>query len=68
MKPLNFRELRMTANRRLICAPQDCQCEADCFKLAAALLQMMPDPLPDDPDESQDPDEIECYVPQWRVS
>jgi hypothetical protein len=53
MKPLNWRELRVTANRRLTCAPQDCRCEADCFKLAQALLQMMPDPLPDEPDEPE---------------
>jgi len=67
MKPINFRELRVTANRRLTCAPQDCQCESDCFRLAAALLQLMPDPLPDDPDEPEAPDVIADYAPDWSA-
>ena len=66
MKPLNFRELRDVANRRLTCAPQDFQCEADCFKLAAALLQMMPDPLPDDP-LSESADVITDYAPDRSI-
>jgi hypothetical protein len=65
MKPLNLRELRAVANRRLTCKPQDCQCESDCFRFAAALLQMMPDPLPDEPDEPEDPDAITDYAPDW---
>jgi hypothetical protein len=67
MKPTDLRELRVIANRRMTCAPQDCQCEADCFKLAAALLQMIPDPLPDDP-LPEDQNMIADYAPDWSVS
>ena len=67
MKPLNWRELQATANRRLTCAPLDCTCEADCFRLAQALLQLMPDPLPDDP-LPEDPDVIADYAPDWSGS
>jgi len=65
MKPLDLRELRAVAQRRLTCAPLECDCEADCFLQAQALLQMMPDPLPDEPD---DPDVIADYAPDWSTS
>lgn len=67
MKPLNWRELQATAQRRLTCAPADCRCEADCFKLAQALLQLMPDPLPDDL-LPEDPEVIADYAPDWSRS
>jgi len=67
MKPLNLRELRVIANRRMTCSPMECDCEADCFKLAAALLQMIPDPLPDDL-LPEPPDAIADYAPDWSRS
>jgi hypothetical protein len=63
-KPMHVNELRSIAQRRLTCAPQDCQCESDCFRLAAALLQLIPDPMPDEPD---DPGVIADYAPDWRT-
>lgn len=65
MKPLNTHELRMAAKSRMTCAPLDCRCESDCFKLAEALLQLLPEPLPDEPD---DPDVIADYAPDWSAS
>jgi hypothetical protein len=65
MKPPRVNELREIANRRLTCAPLECQCEADCFKLAQALLQLLPEPLPEEPD---DPEWIADYAPDWRMS
>jgi hypothetical protein len=52
------------ANRRLTCAPLECQCEADCFKLAQALLQLLPEPLPEELDE---PEWIADYAPDWKT-
>jgi hypothetical protein len=66
MKPLRVNELREVANRRLVCAPLDCACEADCFRLAKALLQLLPDPyVRETPD---DPDVIADYAPDWGAS
>jgi hypothetical protein len=65
MRPIDVREMRTVAQRRMTCAPLDCQCEADCFKLAEALLQILPEPLPDEPD---DPGVIADYAPDWSGS
>ncbi|MCU0807941.1 MAG: hypothetical protein MUC53_08385 [Candidatus Contendobacter sp.] len=65
MKPLRVNELREVANRRLVCAPLDCACEADCFRLAQALLQLLPEPLPE---TSDDPDVITDYAPDWGAA
>lgn len=65
MKPLDTRSLRVTAQRRITCAPADCRCEADCFRLAQALLQLLPDDLPEEPDA---PNLIAHYAPDWSGS
>lgn len=65
MKPMNTVELRAVAQRRLTCAPLDCTCEQDCFRLAEALLQMLPDEVVDEP---EDPDTVAGYAPDWSAT
>jgi hypothetical protein len=65
MKPPRVNELREVANRRLTCAPLDCACEADCFRLAEALLKLLPEPIPETPD---DLDVIADYASDWGAS
>jgi hypothetical protein len=69
-KPLHVNDLRAIAQRRLTCAPVDCRCESECFKLAHALLQLLPEPLLDALNEPEDPDVIADYAPahDWITS
>jgi hypothetical protein len=66
MKLISARELRAIAERRLTCAPLDCAGEADCFRLAEALLQLLPDEV--DAAPVVVPDEVADYAPDWSAA
>jgi len=55
--------LRLAAQRLLTCVPViPCAKEEDCFQVSRALLRLLPEPLPDEPDD----DTIPNYAPNWR--
>ncbi len=55
--------LRLAALRLLTCAPTiPCAKEADCFEVTQALLRLLPEPIPDEPDD----DVVADYAPDWR--
>lgn len=64
---IDAKQLREDLATVLTCSPMQCPQEAACFRVARALLALLPESVIADPelDSPPDPDTVADYAPDW---